>query len=220
LCFHILATDTHRIIERSVLRSAERSTAVATLRFPIDTLTPTFEIDPEARQVFRHQGESLKIDEKVHTDENHQEMGEKEATVEPIVVVEDEEIVSVDTPVIRTNNRHENRNGERHYQLRSCRRQQRYRHQRPRQARLARELGPETALLHIYTTMFPDLLDAKPVSITDTPDYQRVVRNLNAKRQKQLKYVVTMDMLMDQHDVEHETWYTVKVINHSIVLQP
>jgi protein tyrosine/serine phosphatase len=41
LCFHILTTDTHSIIERSVVRSAERSPVNVTLTFPKDDMHPT-----------------------------------------------------------------------------------------------------------------------------------------------------------------------------------
>jgi hypothetical protein len=40
LCFHIMTTDTHHIIERSVVRSAERSPINATLTFPLDDMQP------------------------------------------------------------------------------------------------------------------------------------------------------------------------------------
>jgi hypothetical protein len=40
LCFHILATDTHRVIERSVVRSVERSPVNLTMRFPMDEMHP------------------------------------------------------------------------------------------------------------------------------------------------------------------------------------
>jgi hypothetical protein len=40
LCFHILTTDTHRIIERSAVCSAKRSPINATLTFPLDDMHP------------------------------------------------------------------------------------------------------------------------------------------------------------------------------------
>jgi hypothetical protein len=48
LCFHILTTDTHSIIERNVVRSAERSPTNVTLTFPIDEMHPTpVETEPD-----------------------------------------------------------------------------------------------------------------------------------------------------------------------------
>ena len=48
LCFHILTTDTHRVIERSVVRSA-LSDPNRTLTFPSDDYEPTQPIDPNNR---------------------------------------------------------------------------------------------------------------------------------------------------------------------------
>jgi hypothetical protein len=46
LCFHILTTDTHRIIERSVVRKSESSPVNFTLTFPKDDMHPT-PVEPE-----------------------------------------------------------------------------------------------------------------------------------------------------------------------------
>jgi hypothetical protein len=47
LCYHILMTDTHRVIERSVVRSSERSQKNHTLVFPRDNFLSTLPIQTD-----------------------------------------------------------------------------------------------------------------------------------------------------------------------------
>jgi hypothetical protein len=63
------------------------------------------------------------------------------------------------------------------YTFRSSRRKQRFPHQRPRRGRTTRTetMGLNTALLHSCVSHCPDSENARPTSITDTPDYRKIV---------------------------------------------
>jgi hypothetical protein len=119
LCFHILTTDTHRIIERSVVRSAERSPVNVTLTFPNDEMHPR-ETEDDVISIVN--------------DEIPDERGEQDYRV----VIEETDITSTDDHSAATSLQHNhtvppnrNRHGPPAYTLRSARRRQRSPHQRP-----------------------------------------------------------------------------------------
>jgi hypothetical protein len=60
--------------------------------------------------------------------------------------------------------------------------------------------------MHTCSTHFPDLPNAKPVSVTDTTEYRKLVQTLTAKKQAQAKYVVGLDMISEADDDDAPTW--------------
>jgi Reverse transcriptase (RNA-dependent DNA polymerase) len=215
LCFHILTTDTHRIIERSVVRSAERSPVNVTLTFPKDDMHPT-PVDMDADE------DVISLAEEDIPDERgeHDDRGVSDELDLP---TDDDHSAETDVrhnrtvPVPRTRP-----TGPPVYNLRSARRRQRFPHQRPRRGYTVQSvpMGPNTALMHTCPTKCPDLPDARPVSITDTPDYRKLVHTLTAKKQAQAKYVVGLDMFTDADDADAATWIPESVTRHKLVMKP
>jgi hypothetical protein len=58
------------------------------------------------------------------------------------------------------------------------------------------------------------------LSITDTPNYRKLVQTLTAKKQAQTKYVVGLDMLSEVDDDDAATWIPESVKRHKVIMKP
>ena len=202
MCYHILTADTHRVIERSVIRSAEPGNLPnATLQFPADEFEPTFPVQPAPTA--------------------------PAATI-PLVDVDSPSTQTEDTAPI--NNRTDDLVTDRPMPprrrdpkaprpelthlgpvLRSS-----LRHSARHVAHISQSSGPDTYFLSATRLTGLDAPNAQPVPITDKPCYQ--LRGLSRLRLELLSYVLTLDSADDDDDDPH--WSPLFIYTHRIQLHP
>ena len=187
-CYHILTTDTHRVIERSVVRSAEKLTN-RTLHFPSDDFEPE---DPVGNS-------------------NHFVSHEYDEGRDP-TTFQDDNSDSDQTERPRRTRLNPNRprpQGE--YRPHVLRRRLR---NDKRIINLSRIIGIETIISH----NLPDIVehpDAQEVEIK-TPNYAKHLRGIDRFRLDQLRYVISLDLLQDSHDEDAEIWNPLFIYEHRI----
>jgi hypothetical protein len=146
LCFHILTTDTHRIIKRSVVRISERSPTNVTLTFPIDEMHPNPIETNDNDDVI-----TVVDDEEPDERGEHNERGVSNKTNDTVT---DNHSATTDVQHNRLNDPHRTNPPPPAYTLRSHRRRQGFPHQRPHCGYSVRNepMVPNTALIQTCVT--------------------------------------------------------------------
>jgi hypothetical protein len=194
LCFHILTTDTHRVIERSVVRSALQDPN-RTLNFPSDDFEPTQPIDPDHRShnVLPHNDHIFEVDDTDRDDSS------KETE-----------------PMIRNRKRlrppsyiPQRANEQRPFILR-----QRLRSDK-RKAHLSKIIGHTTDILPPLSSTYREPEGTTSIDI-ETPDYAQCFRGINSIRQSIRDYVMALDAESDRHDDDYTTWNPLFIYSHRV----
>ena len=200
LCFHILTSDTHRVIERSVVRSADARNQ--TIDFPDDAYTPRIEHaaipgpPPRDDQIKRNNDMTLDNDSSSSDESDDDSMVWQDAKTIPTRTRT--RPVYKDKPTIPPRKR-----------SRRLRRSKRL-------AKLLRSCGSATRFTETNAIPCPDDTSAVPPIITDCPDYRGAIRNINSARQDQLQYLVTQDILVEAADDDLDTWTPIYVYKHRL----
>jgi hypothetical protein len=219
LCFHILTTDTHRVIERSVVRSAS-SDPNKTLTFPSDDFEPNHPVDPTHRHDHVNITQTNSVNERLNTPITRSRLNPphthvKHPTITPETVATDES--SIDTePMLRNRKRlrppsHNSKpsNHNRPFVLR-----QRLRSDK-RRAHLSRLLGPNSDIIHNSRKVYQEPELDIPSHI-ESPDYVKCFKGINHIRKIIRDYVISLDSESDQYDDDYETWTPLYVYKHHV----
>ena len=189
LCFHILTADTHRVIERSVVRCAD--TRNHALTFPQDEFTPT-EITHEATEHPTQDDTSNTADD------------DTEPSVPSSKLDSTTPMKSTVRPVLRLKKTLSPKTIKR--RLRRSK----------RLAKLLRSCGSETHFTSTSQTQCSDAPNATESPITDCPEYSGALRHINSARQDQLQYVITQDTLHEASDDDYDIWTPLFIYKHRI----